>query len=60
MTTTWVFTDGSPLPIGTLWHLPGPAAAPDQRTLLGATAVLERGVADRIGDAPGVRAPAAT
>lgn len=50
ITTTWVFRTGSPTPIGTLWHFPGPSSAPDQRVLFGATAVLQRGVVDRLGE----------
>lgn len=52
ITTMWVFGPGSPTPLGTRWYLPGPASAPHQDTLFGATAILERGVADELGTRP--------
>lgn len=47
ITTVWVFRPGDPAPLGVRWYFDG-----RDRTLFGATAVLERGVADELGTAP--------
>jgi hypothetical protein len=52
-TTVWVFAPGSAVPLGVRWYVPGPPSDPQALTLLGATAVQERGVAAEIGVAPG-------
>ncbi|WP_181310962.1 CU044_5270 family protein [Nocardioides campestrisoli] len=58
VTAMWVFRPSSPVPLGTRWYLSGRGGSP--AVLFGATAVLERGVADAIGVRPGDRGPAAT
>lgn len=57
ITTVWVFQPGSPAPLGVRWYFDGPASEPGARTLFGATAVLERGVAEQLGASPGQHPP---
>lgn len=52
VTAMWVFRPGSPMPLGTRWYLPGDASDSGPGVLFGATAVLERGIADRVGVRP--------
>ncbi|WP_182525142.1 CU044_5270 family protein [Nocardioides dongkuii] len=57
ITAVWIFRPGSPMPLGARSYFAGPASAPDEVTLFGVSAVLERGVVDRIGVRPGAGDP---
>lgn len=57
VTSVWVFRPGSPKPLGVRWYFSGPDSAPRQQALFGATAILERGVADQLGADPGTPVP---
>lgn len=52
LTTELVFRPGTPSPLGTRWYMPAASSSSRDDVLFGATAVLERGVADRLGTQP--------